>query len=81
MEQNKYTYQDAFEELQGIVLAMEAGDITVDQLTQQVQRAASLMEICRAKLQATEEEVDVLLAKLAAKENEQNLDEQDGTLA
>lgn len=60
-----YTYTDAFDELQTIVAEIESGEITVDELAEKVKRASLLIEACKAKLNATEEEVDKLLAGLA----------------
>lgn len=60
-----YTYTDAFDELQAIVAEIESGEITVDELSEKVKRASLLIEACKAKLNATEEEVNKLLAGLA----------------
>jgi Exonuclease VII small subunit len=64
----KYTYTDAFEELQTIVSDIERGDISVDQLSAKVKRAMQLIAICKAKLTATEEEVNQLLTSLTVDE-------------
>ncbi|GHE28442.1 exodeoxyribonuclease VII small subunit [Sphingobacterium griseoflavum] len=61
-----YTYEEAFQELQAIVSDIESGQINVDELTAKIQRAASLIAICKAKLSASEMEVEKLLAKLHA---------------
>lgn len=73
---NKYTYKDAFEELQAIVTDIESGDIAVDELTEKINRASELLSICKAKLTASEEEVEKLLQKLE-NENSINPDEND----
>lgn len=62
--ENKYSYKDAFEELQYIVSDIESGDIAVDELTAKINRASELLTICKAKLTASEEEVEKLLQKL-----------------
>ena len=62
--ENKYSYKDAFEELQNIVSDIESGDIAVDELTAKINRASELLTICKAKLTASEEEVEKLLQKL-----------------
>ena len=67
---NKMTYSDAFDELQSIVSEIESGDIAVDELTQRIARASELLQICKTKLSASEEEVEKLLARLD-QENEQ----------
>lgn len=61
---NNYTYEDAFAELQQIVGDIESGDINVDELSEKITQASNLIAVCKAKLTATEEEVEKLLAKL-----------------
>lgn len=61
-EEIKYT--DAFEELQQIVLEIEEGEITVDELAVKVKRAAQLIKICKNKLAITEEDVNEILKEL-----------------
>lgn len=63
-DQLKYT--EAFEELQQIVSEIEDGQITVDELSAKVKRAAVLIRICRAKLTSTEEDVNKILKDLDA---------------
>lgn len=60
----QYTYTDAFEELQIIVSEIERGEISIDELSEKVKRATLLIGVCKAKLTATEEEVNSLLANL-----------------
>jgi len=57
-------YTEAFEELQRIVKDMESGDISVDDLSVKVKRAAELITLCKAKLTATEEDVNQILKEL-----------------
>jgi exodeoxyribonuclease VII small subunit len=57
-------YTEAFEELQEIVLEIEQGEISVDELAQKVKRAAVLIKICKAKLTSTEEDVTKILKEL-----------------
>lgn len=73
---NKDTYKDAFEELQAIVSDIESGDIAVDELTAKINRASELLSICKAKLTASEAEVEKLLQKLE-NENSINPDQND----
>ena len=61
---NEITYTVAFEELQQIVRDMEAGEITVDELSVKVKRAAELIAICKNKLSSTEEDVNLILKEL-----------------
>lgn len=61
---SKLSYTKAFEELQQIVSDIEEGEIDVDELAAKVKRAAELIQICKAKLTATEEDVGKILQDL-----------------
>lgn len=61
---SKLKYTEAFEELQQIVVDIEDGEITVDELSLKVKRAAELIKICKQKLSSTEEDVNVILREL-----------------
>jgi len=61
---NKINYEEAFNELQKIVLEIEKGEISVDTLSEKVKRAAQLIKICKAKLSSTEEDVNKILKEL-----------------
>lgn len=67
---NKLSYTDAFQELQQIVSQIETGEASVDELTEKIHRASELISVCKAKLTASEAEVENLLAKLADQEEE-----------
>ena len=60
----KISYTEAFEELQGIVEEIENGQITVDELSEKVKRATYLIKICKIKLTSTEEDVSKILKDL-----------------
>ncbi len=64
-------YTEAFEELQEIVLEIEQGEISVDELAEKVKRAAVLIKICKTKLTNTEEDVAKILKELE-KSTEEN---------
>jgi len=57
-------YSEAFDELQKIVTEIEGGDISVDELSEKVKRAALLIRICKNKLTSTEEDVTRILKEL-----------------
>lgn len=63
-DQIKYT--DAFDELQRIVTEIEQGEISVDELSAKVKRAAELIQVCKTKLTTTEEDVNKILRDLDA---------------
>ena len=54
-------YTEAFEELQKIVSEIEEGEISIDELSIKVKRAAELIKICKNKLTSTEEDVNQIL--------------------
>jgi len=58
------TYTAAFEELQTIVAEIEDGEITVDELSDKVKRAALLIKVCKSKLTETEADVNKILEDL-----------------
>ncbi|MDZ7740195.1 MAG: exodeoxyribonuclease VII small subunit [Bacteroidota bacterium] len=62
--ENKENYQEAFQELNEIVEEIEAGEISVDELSTKVKRAAELIRICKKKLTTTEEDVNKILQEL-----------------
>jgi exodeoxyribonuclease VII small subunit len=57
-------YTEAFEELQKIVSEIEEGEISIDELSIKVKRAAELIKICKNKLTSTEEDVNQILKEL-----------------
>ena len=61
---NEPDYTEAYQELQNIVSEIEGGEISVDELSGKVKRAALLIKICRQKLSSTEEEVNQILKEL-----------------
>jgi exodeoxyribonuclease VII small subunit len=60
----KMNYTESFDELQTIVSEIEKGEISVDELSEKVKRAAQLIKICRLKLTTTEEDVNKILKEL-----------------
>lgn len=57
-------YTQAFEELQQIIREIEDEEISVDELSEKVKRAALLIKQCRKKLTTTEEDVNEILKEL-----------------
>lgn len=58
------SYASAMQELQEIVSKIEQGDIGIDDLSAQVKRASILIDQCRAKLRATETDIQSILQNL-----------------
>jgi len=71
----KISYVTAFEELQKIVSEIEQGEISVDELSEKVKRAAQLIKICKSKLTTTEEDVSKILKELDSSANEEEKEE------
>ncbi len=63
-------YTEAFDELREIVTEIEKGEISVDELSQKVKRAAELIRYCKAKLTSTEEDVSAILKELGNEKEE-----------
>jgi exodeoxyribonuclease VII small subunit len=58
------TFGAAVEEIEGILSRLEGDEIDVDDLAREVQRAVTLIALCRAKLARTETEVREFVAAL-----------------
>lgn len=58
--QTPFHYEAAMDELESLVAQMESGDLPLDQLLSQYQRGALLLQFCRDKLQAVEDQMKVL---------------------
>jgi exodeoxyribonuclease VII small subunit len=54
------TYEEALAELERLVQRMEDGQMPLDQLLVSYKRGAELLELCRGRLAAVEEQVKVL---------------------
>jgi len=53
-------YEDALAELERLVQRMEDGQLPLDQLLDNYRRGAELLELCRSRLAAIEQQVKVL---------------------
>jgi exodeoxyribonuclease VII small subunit len=54
------TYEEALAELERLVQQMEGGQMPLDELLGSYKRGAELLELCRSRLAAVEEQVKVL---------------------
>ncbi len=54
------SYEDALSELEALVSAMEGGQLPLDRLLEGYRRGADLLGFCRGRLQAVEQQVQVL---------------------
>ncbi len=53
-------YEAAMQELEALVARMESGELPLDQLLVAYERGAALLQLCRDKLQAVENQIKVL---------------------
>ena len=53
-------YEEAMAELETLVERMESGGLPLDQLLAGYQRGAELLQVCRERLQAVEDQIKVL---------------------
>lgn len=61
------SYTEAYNELQEIVRKMENADVSVDELTKNIERATQLIRICKDKLTKTEAEVNKIMEQETGK--------------
>jgi len=54
------SYEDALSELERLVASMEGGQLSIDRLLESYQRGAVLLDWCRTRLDAVEQQVKVL---------------------
>lgn len=64
MSKSKISYDASFEELQSIMRDLQEDEISVDELTEKVKRAAELLKICNQVLRDTEKNVGDLIKDL-----------------
>ena len=56
-------YEQAVRELEEIVDRMENDELDIDQLSEQLKRAKTLVKLCKDKLTKTDEEIKKLLSE------------------
>lgn len=54
------SYESAMQELDALVMRLESGELPLDHLLSGYQRGAVLLQFCREKLQAVEDQIKVL---------------------
>lgn len=60
----KIAYQDAINEIEEILKALEDNTLSVDKLEENVKRVAILIRLCKDKLTTTEKQVEAILNDL-----------------
>jgi exodeoxyribonuclease VII small subunit len=67
MEQtNEMTYTQAVTELEQLVLKMQDPQCSIDNLSEYTRRSKQLLDICRKKLTAADEQLKQILADIQA---------------
>lgn len=61
MSTDELTYSQALEELRGIHARLRADDVDVDNLLNDVARAAELLEFCQKRITSVGEQLEVVL--------------------
>ncbi|SHF23108.1 Exodeoxyribonuclease VII small subunit [Lampropedia hyalina DSM 16112] len=56
------TYEDAMQELEQLLAQIEGGRLPLEQLLSGYQRGTELLNFCRARLQAVQEQIQTLEA-------------------
>ena len=64
MEKDTLTYDKAIEELEELLENIENRDIYVDELSENIKRAALLINFCKKKLKETEENIENILKEI-----------------
>ena len=62
MAKEEMKYEQAVRELEQIVERMENDELDIDQLSEQLKRAKTLVKLCKDKLTKTDEEIKKLLS-------------------
>ena len=63
MEKNNMKYEDAVRQLENIVRKMENDELDVDQLSEQLKLAKTLVKLCKDKLTKADDEIKKLLSE------------------
>lgn len=71
------TYAEALEQLEDLLEELESSDVDVDRLTEQVARGVQLVRFCRSRLEVVTDEVDGVVAELAAAQSSDEQQEED----
>jgi exodeoxyribonuclease VII small subunit len=71
------SFRQAMDELETILERIEGEAIDIDQLAQELRRAAQLLDLCRGKIRRAEVEVTQIVQSLEASANESREDDRE----
>ena len=63
MSEQEFSYTEAMAEIERIMAKLRSESVDVDTLAVEVKRASELIEKCKTRLRATEEEVNKLFSE------------------
>lgn len=63
------SYNESIKELEDILRSMQSDQCDIDHLAEHTRRASELIKECRARLTATERELQTILSTLEPKQN------------
>ncbi|NML64800.1 exodeoxyribonuclease VII small subunit [Hymenobacter sp. RP-2-7] len=72
------TYNEAIQELEGILRSLETDQVDVDDLTARAERSAELIRLCRHKLRHAEASLDRVFDSLDEEEAEEDEEQDEG---
>jgi exodeoxyribonuclease VII small subunit len=61
MKNEEIKYEEAIRQLEEIVEKMENNELDIDQLSEQLKKAQSLIKLCKDRLTKTDEEIKKIL--------------------
>jgi exodeoxyribonuclease VII small subunit len=70
MAKKNLTYEEAVNEIESILEKIEQEDLNVEDLGKNVRRVSELIKMCKARLKATEQEVDNIIKEMDGQDQE-----------
>lgn len=64
-EETPLNFNEAIQELEGILQRVDSDATDIDRLANELQRATELLELCRGKIRKAEVEVNQIVQKLS----------------
>jgi exodeoxyribonuclease VII small subunit len=69
-DETSLSFREAMDELEGILERIEGEEIDIDQLAEELRRAAQLLDLCRGKIRKAEVEVTQIVQSLEEPEED-----------
>ncbi|MFN7181346.1 MAG: exodeoxyribonuclease VII small subunit [Planctomycetota bacterium] len=68
-EKSEISYAEAMKELEKIVEDIKNENISIDELTEKIKKATSLIKLCKEKLRDTEKNINEILKEMGDNQN------------